>query len=104
MGFLYGRAALPGGVRECEIAWDKGVLTRVDTVSSDVTAELPEGWLILPGLVDEHCHGGGGASFPDAKDSAEVAQAAGEHLAHGTTSIAAALTTLSVERMEAGAS
>lgn len=141
MGFLYGRAALPGGVRECDIAWDNGVFTRVTpsetrthtTTKNDDAApghqagaaahadagvrasaagaagadsgdELPEGWLILPGLVDEHCHGGGGASFPDAEDSAEVAQAAGEHLAHGTTSIAAALTTLSVERMEAGAS
>ncbi|MBS5749183.1 MULTISPECIES: N-acetylglucosamine-6-phosphate deacetylase [Actinotignum] len=141
MGFLYGRAALPGGVRECDIAWDNGVFTRVapsetrthtttknddaapghqagaaahadggarsgaaGAAGADSGGELPEGWLILPGLVDEHCHGGGGASFPDAEDSAEVAQAAGEHLAHGTTSVAAALTTLSVERMEAGAS
>ena len=28
--------------------------------------------LILPGLVDLHCHGGGGASFPDSEDAEEM--------------------------------
>ncbi|MBU4336491.1 MAG: amidohydrolase family protein [Actinobacteria bacterium] len=49
--------------------------------------------LLLPGLVDVHCHGGGGASFPDAVDAQDVRQAAREHLVHGTTSLVASLVT-----------
>ncbi|GEL95591.1 N-acetylglucosamine-6-phosphate deacetylase [Cellulomonas composti] len=66
-------------------------------------SEVPSGWLalvpeqsgttIVPGLVDVHCHGGGGASFPDATSADEVATAAAEHLAHGTTSLVASLVT-----------
>ena len=53
----------------------------------------PSDATLLPGLVDLHCHGGGGASFPDATDEADVRQAAAEHLAHGTTSLVASLVT-----------
>ncbi len=49
--------------------------------------------LVLPGLVDVHCHGGGGASFPDATDPAAVRTAAREHLRHGTTTLVASLVT-----------
>lgn len=45
----------------------------------------------LPGLVDLHCHGGGGASFPDAPDVATARRAVAEHLRHGTTSLVASL-------------
>jgi N-acetylglucosamine-6-phosphate deacetylase len=47
--------------------------------------------LVLPGLVDLHCHGGGGASFPDATGLDEIRTAADEHLAHGTTTMLASL-------------
>lgn len=47
----------------------------------------------LPGLVDLHCHGGGGASFPDATDRATARRAVAEHLRHGTTSLVASLVT-----------
>src|SRR5665647_2336909 len=46
---------------------------------------------VLPGLVDIHCHGGGGASFPDARTLDEVLPAVAEHLQHGTTSLVASL-------------
>ena len=49
--------------------------------------------LILPGLVDLHCHGGGGFSFPDTEDPAQASPAIAEHRAHGTTSIVASLVT-----------
>ena len=49
--------------------------------------------LILPGLVDIHCHGGGGASFPDAATAQEVMTAVAEHRRHGTTSLVASLVT-----------
>ncbi len=50
---------------------------------------------LLPGLVDVHCHGGGGASFPDATTAQEVATAAHEHLRHGTTTLVGSLVTAS---------
>lgn len=46
--------------------------------------------VLLPGFVDLHCHGGGGASFASA-DSDEIAAAAATHRAHGTTSMHASL-------------
>lgn len=49
--------------------------------------------LLLPGLVDLHCHGGGGASFPDASDPRELLTAVHEHRRHGTTSLVASLVT-----------
>ena len=70
-------------------------------------AEVPEPWraavpgatadTLLPGLVDIHCHGGGGASFPDATTPEEVATAAREHLAHGTTSLVGSLVTATAD-------
>lgn len=51
------------------------------------------GTTILPGLVDIHCHGGGGESFPDAPDAAAALIAAREHLRHGTTSLVGSLVT-----------
>ena len=96
---LRGRVVTPDG------AIDDGAVvvggTRIRWVG--LAAELPEPWrgaagvptgdTILPGLVDIHCHGGGGASFPDATTPDEVATAAGEHLRHGTTSLVGSLVT-----------
>jgi N-acetylglucosamine-6-phosphate deacetylase len=58
-----------------------------------VPAQGGDGWTVLPGLVDLHCHGGGGASFPDALDVEQARTAAREHLRHGTTSLVASLVT-----------
>ncbi|OKL50157.1 N-acetylglucosamine-6-phosphate deacetylase [Boudabousia marimammalium] len=49
-------------------------------------AETIDGY-ILPGLVDVHCHGGGGASFPDAETHDDVRTAVMEHRRHGTTTM-----------------
>ncbi|MPZ61186.1 MAG: N-acetylglucosamine-6-phosphate deacetylase [Propionibacteriales bacterium] len=54
---------------------------------------LPESrGVLLPGLVDLHCHGGGGHSFTDGDPDALLAGAA-HHLAHGTTTLIASLVT-----------
>jgi N-acetylglucosamine-6-phosphate deacetylase len=70
----------------------------------DLTAaiEAARRWdgLILPGLVDIHCHGGGGQSFPDAASPAEAMAAVQEHLRHGTTSLVASLVTDAPEVLE----
>jgi N-acetylglucosamine-6-phosphate deacetylase len=53
---------------------------------------------VVPGFVDLHVHGGGGASFESGtSDAADVVAAT--HLAHGTTSMAASLVTDTRERM-----
>jgi N-acetylglucosamine-6-phosphate deacetylase len=46
--------------------------------------------LLLPGLVDVHCHGAAGHGFPDS-DAAGVRTAAAHHRAHGTTTLVASL-------------
>src|SRR5664280_3428844 len=48
---------------------------------------------LLPGLVDVHNHGGGGAGFPDASTVDEARVAIREHLSHGTTTLVASLVT-----------
>ncbi|MFI9488713.1 N-acetylglucosamine-6-phosphate deacetylase [Promicromonospora sp. NPDC052451] len=51
------------------------------------------GTYVLPGLVDLHNHGGGGASFPDAGSADEAMVGVLEHRRHGTTTLLASLVT-----------
>jgi len=53
--------------------------------------DLPDA-VVVPGFVDIHVHGGGGASYLDG-DVAEVKRAADFHLKHGTTTTLASLVT-----------
>jgi N-acetylglucosamine-6-phosphate deacetylase len=55
--------------------------------------------LILPGLVDVHCHGGGGVSFPDCDDAQEALVAVREHRRHGTTGLVSSLVTASPQTL-----
>ncbi|AXK45386.1 N-acetylglucosamine-6-phosphate deacetylase [Brachybacterium saurashtrense] len=57
--------------------------------------------LILPGLVDLHCHGGGGESFPDATGPGQMLTAVREHRRHGTTSLVASLVTADAATLRA---
>ncbi len=52
----------------------------------------PHGGHVLPGLVDVHDHGGGGAAF-DAGSVPVVAAAARHHLRHGTAKVLASIVT-----------
>ncbi len=56
------------------------------------------GTLLLPGLVDVHCHGGAGHGFPDAGVDG-VRAAAAHHLAHGTTTLLASLVSAPAETL-----
>ncbi|MFZ1362537.1 MAG: N-acetylglucosamine-6-phosphate deacetylase [Candidatus Nanopelagicales bacterium] len=58
------------------------------------------GQIVLPGFIDQHCHGGGGASFVT-EDADEARRAARFHLEHGTTSIMASLVSGSNEALKA---
>ena len=56
--------------------------------------------ILVPGFVDQHCHGGGGASFTTG-DPAEAARVVDTHRAHGTTTLVASLVTDTEERLVA---
>ncbi len=55
--------------------------------------------IVVPGFVDMHVHGGGGASYLDA---GQVGDAAGFHLRHGTTTTLASLVTAAPAELLAG--
>jgi len=59
--------------------------------------DLP-GATVVPGFVDAHVHGGGGASF-DAGDPEAAATVARAHLGHGTTTMMASLVTDGLESL-----
>ena len=55
--------------------------------------DLPDA-VIVPGFVDIHVHGGGGATYTNG-DASEIQRAAAFHLGHGTTTTLASLVTAS---------
>ncbi|MGK2348929.1 N-acetylglucosamine-6-phosphate deacetylase [Actinomyces sp. W5033] len=57
----------------------------------------PEGGYLLPGLVDVHCHGGGGESFPNAETPEQAMVSVLEHRRHGTTTLVASCVTAAPE-------
>src|SRR5665647_1819146 len=75
------------------IAWvgPAGAAGRHGWPGAPGAAETPS--TLLPGLVDVHNHGGGGAGFPDVSTPGEARVAIREHLAHGTTTLVASLVT-----------
>ena len=83
---------------------DGSTITRV-CPASDYDADLPAATdsTFLPGLVDVHCHGGGGESFPNAQSEEAVLVAVMEHRRHGTTSLVASCVTASAEVLRARA-
>lgn len=87
------RIAWVGDAAEAPARW-------ADAVAA--TAAEP-GASVLPGLVDLHNHGGGGAGFPDVSTVDEARVAAREHLRHGTTSVVASLVTAPREALLARA-
>lgn len=54
---------------------------------------------VLPGLVDMHVHGGGGASYTSG-DPEQARAAAAFHRAHGTTTTVASLVTAGIDELE----
>ena len=61
----------------------------------------PEGGYLLPGLVDVHCHGGGGESFPNAETAEQAMVSVLEHRRFGTTSLVASCVTAAPEVLRA---
>lgn len=75
----------PGWVR-----WRAGVVLDTGPGEPPVAPDA-HGALLTPGLVDIHCHGGGGASFTDTGGADAAATVARTHLLAGTTALLASL-------------
>jgi N-acetylglucosamine-6-phosphate deacetylase len=86
------RGAIPtAGLADGIVTVDSGVITGVAAATGGTGAAASDD-VILPGLIDIHCHGGGGHSF--ATFSAPEARAAADfHARHGTTGVLASLVT-----------
>jgi N-acetylglucosamine-6-phosphate deacetylase len=88
-----GRIVTPDGV--LDRGWltvRDGLVEAVGTGEPDAgenVVELDGAW-VLPGFVDIHCHGGGGASYTEA-DPERLAAAVAAHRRHGTTTTMASL-------------
>jgi N-acetylglucosamine-6-phosphate deacetylase len=100
---LRGRAVLPGAVLPDAVIVIEGdrfgwIGKAVDTGPA-TRAAARDGGTMLPGLIDLHCHGGGGHSFPDG-DMAGARAAAMHHLRHGTTSLLASLVTAPLPQLQ----
>lgn len=101
---LRGRVVTPDAVLDDGLVLCRG--QRVEWVGAVADAPpggrglpAPQGWTLLPGLVDVHCHGGGGAGFPDADaDGARVAAA--HHRANGTTTLIGSLVSAPAEVLD----
>ncbi len=63
--------------------------------------DVAGGWLV-PGFVDTHCHGGGGAALYSG-NADDVRRAARAHLLQGTTTLIASVATMHLDRMVAAA-
>lgn len=90
---LAGRLLTPAGWREGSLLVEDGRIAALRE------GPAPNDRLILPGFVDLHVHGGGGA---DVMDGAEgIARAAAFHLRHGTTALCPTTVTAPAEALRA---
>ena len=105
--FLRGRVVTPTGVIEDGllvladglIAWVGPAAAAAEAGWTGIPDADPAPPMLLPGLVDIHTHGGGGASYPDATTPEEALVAVHEHRAHGTTTLVASLVTASPDTL-----
>ncbi|MGW0206897.1 N-acetylglucosamine-6-phosphate deacetylase [Streptomyces sp. NPDC003233] len=84
------RVVLPGGVADDGRVCVEGTKIVAATAESAETLDLTGHWLV-PGFVDIHNHGGGGASFSGTPD--DIMKAVRTHRLHGTTTLVASTVT-----------
>ena len=99
-----GRVVTPDGV--LDPGWIRVAGDVIDAVGSGPVSEHPEvdlrGQWVLPGFVDMHVHGGGGASFTEGT-SDQARRAAAFHRGQGSTTMLASLVTAPISELEARA-
>ncbi|HVK23699.1 MAG TPA: N-acetylglucosamine-6-phosphate deacetylase [Actinokineospora sp.] len=90
---ITGRIVTPEGV--LDDGWvhvDGGVIAAVGTGAPPAATTISQAAWVVPGFVDIHCHGGGGAAFTST-DHEDIRTAATMHARHGTTTMLASLVT-----------
>lgn len=92
MRTIRGTVVLPDGVREAAVTFDRFIVAvEVEGAASDgvgpgaTSVGAGAGPVILPGFIDTHVHGGGGADTMDG--AAGVAALAAFHARHGVTTL-----------------
>ncbi|MDQ4086340.1 MAG: N-acetylglucosamine-6-phosphate deacetylase [Actinomycetota bacterium] len=94
------RAVTPAGVLDpalVEVADGRIATVRRAGTAPDGAVDLGGRWLV-PGFVDVHVHGGGGATFDDG-DPEEAARVVAMHRAHGTTTMLASVATAPMDML-----
>src|SRR5450759_2528463 len=84
------------------VGWVEVAGDVITAVGEGASSRRPDETLtatLVPGFVDAHCHGGGGAAFAT-DDPTDVETALVAHRAAGTTSVVASLITASVPVLE----
>uniref|UniRef100_UPI00313B4821 amidohydrolase family protein n=1 Tax=Inquilinus sp. OTU3971 TaxID=3043855 RepID=UPI00313B4821 len=89
---LEGRILTPHGWVAGRIGFDSHIR------SVEPAAGVEDGPMIVPGFIDLHCHGGGGADAMEGE--ASIRTLARTHARHGTTSLLATTMTSPVEEIE----
>lgn len=91
------RGQIPtAGLDDGVVTVEDGVITSVTAAPGDTGSPGASGTVILPGLIDIHCHGGGGHTFTTT-DPEEARAAAAHHASRGTTRVMASLVTAAPE-------
>jgi N-acetylglucosamine-6-phosphate deacetylase len=97
-----GRIVTPGGV--LSPGWIRLAGRLIDAVGAGPAPEPPtvdlRGQWVLPGFIDLHVHGGGGASFTEGPE-VDARKAAEFHRGRGTTNLLASLVTAPLAELEA---
>lgn len=104
IGFQNVRAYVPDkGIVRTDVLFENGIITHVGAPTQEAIATYGDDLIVLPGFIDEHIHGAGGAdAMDDAPDAlATIASTVAEE---GTTSFLATTMTQSKEAIQAALS
>lgn len=93
------RVVTPSGVVDGALTVAGDRIAGVGPATGGAGVDLDGAW-VVPGFVDIHTHGGGGATYTTG-DADEARQVAAFHLRHGTTTTLASLVTSPVELIRA---
>jgi N-acetylglucosamine-6-phosphate deacetylase len=92
------RVVTPAGTIDATVSVADGRITAVAPGRDGAALDVDDRW-VIPGLIDTHVHGGGGAQCNTA-DTDEVVAVAAFHAAHGTTSLLATTVSADVDELE----
>jgi N-acetylglucosamine-6-phosphate deacetylase len=93
-----GRIVCPQGTTAGEVVIESGRIAAVTSATTEDALDLGDRWLV-PGYIDSHVHGGGGAQC-NTDDPDEIAAVADFHARHGTTGLVATALAAPLEELQ----